>query len=147
MVPSDRLKPVRRVAENREREAARSFSDAQRRLKEQEDKLQQLRLFEREYQERFESASRGGMSASQLQEYQSFMAKLQITIRQQEVAVEQSRRENGSRKLHWQEKHTRTQAIGKAMERFRREEHQANERKEQKESDEFGLRNSGGRDV
>jgi len=143
MASSDRMKPVRRVAENRERKAAKSFGDAQQRMQEQEGKLQQLRVFELEYQKRFEDTSRCGMSSSQLQEYQSFIAKLQITIKQQEMMVEQSRRESGSKKLHWQQKYTRTQAIGKVMDRFSREEHLARERKEQKESDEFGLRKSG----
>ncbi len=140
MAPSDRLKPVQRVAQNKEREAAKSFGDSRRKLQEEEQKLEQLRLFEQEYQNRFEAASRGGMSAGQLQEYQGFIAKLHLTIKEQENVVEQCRKFSGDMKQHWQEKHTRTEAIGKVMGRFEKEEHQERERMEQKLSDEFSNR-------
>lgn len=136
MVPSDRLKPVRRVAQSRERDAAKLLGDAQRILQDQESRLEQLRLFQREYRERFETASRTGMSITQLQEYQAFMLKLQRGIEQQEGIVETSRQDRSLKKQHWQKKFTRTQAIGKVIDRFRQEEHKDRERKEQKENDE-----------
>lgn len=139
MAPSDRLKPVQDVAERREQSAAKLFGDAQRLLKDHESRLEQLHLFQREYRERFDSDLRGGLSAIRLQEYQAFMAKLDQAIQQQQAAVELGRQESRQKKQHWQQKHTRTQAIGKAMDRFAREENQARERLEQKESDEFSL--------
>lgn len=143
MVPSERLKPVRRVAETRERNAAKMFGDAQRILKDQESKLEQLKIFRKEYRDRFESAMRTGMSAMQLQEFQSFLSKLEKAIDQQQAIVEDSRQDSSAKKSAWQKKHTRTQAIGKAIERFQKVEVCAEEKKDQKESDEFGLR--GGR--
>ena len=141
MAPSDRLKPVHDVAEKREQSAARLFGDAKRILKDQESRLEQLLLFQTEYRERFDADLRGGMSANRLQEYQIFMAKLDRAIKQQEAAVEFSRHESKQKKQHWKEKHVRTQAIGKAMDRFRKEERHEQERIEQKENDEYAMRN------
>jgi flagellar FliJ protein len=142
MAPSDRLKPVRRIAENRERDAAKRLGDAQRILQDQESKLEQLRLFQKEYQQRFEEAARNGMSAAKLRDYQMFMAKLQQAVVQQESVVEASRHHRGLQKARWQEKFTRTQAIGKVIERHRQEELKDQERKDQKETDERALRRS-----
>ncbi len=140
MVPSDRLKPVHEVAEKREQSAARLFGEARRILKDQESRLDQLLMFREEYRERFDADLRGGMSASRLQEYQVFMAKLDQAIKQQQGAVELSRRESQLKKRHWQKKHVRTQAIGKAIDRFRKEELNQQERIEQKENDEYAMR-------
>jgi flagellar FliJ protein len=140
MAPSDRLKPVKRVAENRERNAARVLGDAQRVVRENETKLGQLRLFQSEYQARFRAACREGISGPQIQEYQTFLAKLAGAIAEQERTLEMSRRQSAKQKQTWQEKHTRAQAIGKAIERFRKKEVQSSERRAQQESDEFALR-------
>lgn len=140
MSPSERLKPVRRVAEDRERAAARGLGDAQRDLKDQQTKLEQLLLFQQEYQQRFDAAARGGMGAQQLRDYQGFMAQLQQAIERQRDVVRASLRERTLKHSQWQQRHTRTEAIGKAMERYQRAELQAEERIEQKVSDEYGLR-------
>jgi len=142
MAPSDRLKPVRRVAQNREQAAAKLLGDARRIVQEQESKLEQLLFFQQEYQQRFETACRTGISAGQLQDFQAFLAKLRKAIDQQRCAVEESRRDSSERKQAWQQKHTRTQAISKAIERFRKDELRAREKKEQKDSDEHSLRSA-----
>jgi flagellar FliJ protein len=140
MVPSDRLKPVRRVAESRERDAARILGDAQRMLSDQQAKLEQLEHFYREYQQRFEAAAREGMPAARLQEFQTFMAKLRSAIEQQHRVVADSRQERARKKDRWQQKRVRSQAIGKAMERFRATETKTRQRKEQQETDEHATR-------
>jgi flagellar protein FliJ len=144
MAPSDRLKPVRRVAETRERDAARVLGEAQRQLQDQQAKLEQLLAFQQEYQGRFDTACRGGISAGQLQEYLSFLGRLQQAVAQQEQAVEKSRQASMERRRHWQAKHTRTQAIGKVMARLQEGEQQDQERREQKDTDERALRRGRG---
>jgi len=136
MAQSDRLTPVRRVAESRERDAANAYGTAQRALRDQETKLEQLRQFHQEYQGRFDSACRAGLSVGELREYQAFLARLQQAVAQQKAAVETSRQAHAKTRQHWQARHVRTQAIGKAIDRFRREELHDQERREQKETDE-----------
>lgn len=83
MVQSKRFKPVQRVAESRERKAARSFGQSQRLMHDQEARLEELRRYHEEYLQRFRESSQMGMSASQLQEYRAFLEKLEKAIEAQ----------------------------------------------------------------
>ncbi len=140
MIPSERLKPVRNIAQTKERDAAKALGSAQRLLQDEESKLEQLRQFHQEYLQRFEASARVGMTVAQLLEYQAFMAKLKLAIEQQVAAVESQRQQKNLSQQKWQAKHSRTEALGKVIARYRREEVQSRERREQQESDERGLR-------
>lgn len=143
MVPSKRLKPVQRVAESREKDAARELGDSQRRMRDQEAKLDNLKRYHQEYLERFQSTARQGMAASQMQEYRAFLEKLDQAIRAQEKVVEASKGECVTRKEHWQQKHVRTQALGKVMDRFKSVEDKQVEKREQNETDDHNQRGRG----
>ncbi len=140
MVPSKRLEPVKRVAESREKDAARALGDSQRRMRDQEAKLEDLRRYHREYLGRFQSAAEQGMTASQMQEYRAFLEKLDLAIREQEKVVRASKTDCDSKKEHWQQKHVRTKALGKVMDRFRTAEKREVEKKEQNETDDRNQR-------
>jgi flagellar FliJ protein len=140
MSPSKRLKPVQQVAANRERNAARSMGQARAHLAQEEAKLAQLREYHQEYLERFQQASAQGMSVNQLQEYRAFLAKLDEAILQQEKVVAASMAKHTTHRDDWKQKHTRTQALGKVVERYRKEERKAEDRAEQKENDERNIR-------
>jgi flagellar FliJ protein len=140
MSPSKRLKPVHQVAANRELDAARNMGQARQHLAQEEAKLAQLKKYHQEYMERFQRISSQGMSASQLQEYRAFLSKLDEAIRQQQKVVAASLANHSSHKDNWKQKHTRTQALGKVVERHRREERKSAERNEQKENDERNTR-------
>ncbi len=138
--PSKRLKPVQRVAASRERTAAMELGDSRRRMREHEERLEELRGYHREYLERFHTSAKSGMSATQLQEYRAFLTKLERAIHEQESVVERSRSECSVRQENWQQKHVRTQALGKVVERYEREEQKQQDVREQKESDERNQR-------
>lgn len=140
MSPSKRLKPVQKVAANRERDAARSMGQARIHLAQEEAKLVQLKQYHQEYLERFQKLSSQGMNASQLQEYRAFLAKLDEAIRQQQQVVASSLADHSSHKDNWKQKHTRTQALGKVVERYHKEERKSADRTEQKENDERNTR-------
>jgi flagellar FliJ protein len=140
MVPSKRLQPVQRVAQTRENEAARELGDSQRRVRDQEAKLGDLKRYHSEYLERFETTARQGMSAKQMQEYRVFLEKLDRAIKEQERVVLASKSECVNRKEQWQQKHVRTQALGKVMDRFRSAEQKAVDKQEQNESDDRNQR-------
>jgi len=149
MVPSKRFEPVQRIAKSREDNAARELGHSQRRMQEQENKLEELKSYHQEYLDRFAEASRNGMSASQLQEYRAFMCKLETAIDAHLIlvgkeiskkVVHASHIECSSCKDEWKQKRVRTQALGKVMDRFETTEKKAAESREQKESDEHGQR-------
>lgn len=140
MSPSKRLRPVQQVAESREKRAAQHMGRARVHLAQEEAKLEQLRRYHQEYLERFQQSASAGMNATQLQEYRAFLAKLDEAIRHQEEVVAASQADHTTQKDHWRQKHTRTQALGKVVERYRHEERAAENRKEQKENDERNIR-------
>ena len=140
MVPSKRFQPVKRVAESRENDAARELGHSQKRMRDQEAKLDDLKRYHQEYLERFETTARQGMSANQMQEYRVFLEKLDTAIKEQEKVVLASKSECNSRKEQWQQKRVRTQALGKVMDRFKSAELKIKEKREQDESDDRSQR-------
>lgn len=120
--------------------AARDLGQAQRTQRDEEDKLEQLRQFRHEYQQRFTAAAQGGIEVQRLLDYQRFISKLEKAVEQQTQRVAASRRDSVVKRAAWQQKHTRSQAIGMVIDTYRREEDAADRRIEQRASDEFGLR-------
>lgn len=140
MVKSKRLKPVHRVAESKEQTAAKELGDSTRYVHEQEERLAELRNYHAEYLEKFHTAAKMGMSALQLQEFRAFLAKLERAIREQESIIQDGRNVHKFKKNSWQQKHSRTQALGKVIDRYKQAEVKDQDKREQKESDDRNLR-------
>lgn len=140
MVGSRRFKPIQRVAVSREQTAARELGDCRRRMHEQEERLEDLCKYHREYLDQFHTAARQGMSATQLQEYRAFLAKLERAIKEQEKIVHLRRNECDQSQENWQQKHVRTQVLGKVVERCVKEEDKQLNHREQKETDDHNQR-------
>ncbi|MES9831105.1 MAG: flagellar export protein FliJ [Candidatus Thiodiazotropha sp. LLP2] len=141
MSPSKRLKPVQRFAHSKEQNAARSMGQARKNLELEEAKLKQLKQYHQEYLDRFQKIASEGMTATQLQEYRTFLAKLDEAINQQEQVVASSMVNHNSHKDNWKQKHSRTQALNKVIDRYRDQEQKTADRREQKESDDHNQRN------
>jgi flagellar FliJ protein len=141
MSPSKRLKPVHRFAHNKEQNAARTMGQARKNLEQEEARLLQLKQYHQEYLLRFEQMAREGMTSTQLQEYRAFLAKLDEAINQQQQVVAASMVNHNSQKTNWKQKHSRTQALNKVINRYQEQERQSEDRKEQKESDDQNQRN------
>jgi flagellar FliJ protein len=141
MSPSKRLKPVQRFAASKEQKAARMMGQAKKSLQQEETKLQQLKQYHQEYLERFKQMAEKGMSATQLQEYRAFLSRLDEAIDQQQQVVAESTVNHRSTRNFWQQKHSRTQALNKAVDRFREQEQKRADKHEQKENDDLSQRN------
>jgi len=142
MTKSDRVKPIVKVAQNREREAARVFADSQHVLQEREQRLAEVRGYRAEYLANYQTKSRSGMSAQQMRTYRNFLLKLDAAVEQQEQLVQVAKYELEQQKARWLEKHVRTQALDNMRTRYVTQEQRDAQRVEQKESDERGLRRS-----
>ncbi len=140
MVQSKRLRPVHRVAASREQTAAKELGDSTRYVHEQEERLEELRRYHAEYIDRFHSAAKMGMSALQLQEYRAFLAKLERAIREQQTIIKDGLNVRKFKKDSWQQKHVRTQALGKVIDRYKKAENRAEDKREQKETDDRNQR-------
>ncbi len=140
MTPSKRFKPVQRIAESREQDAARQFGKSQRNVEQQKTRLEELKQYHKEYNENFQAAAKSGITATQMHEYRAFLAKLENAIKAQEKTVTASQQASFVQKENWKQKHTRTQALGKVMERYKNSEQQARDSREQKEADDRSQR-------
>ena len=140
MTKSDRVKPIIKVAQNRESAAARAFADSQRVFQEREQRLAEVRRYREEYLENYQLQGRRGMSAQQMRTYRNFLLKLDAAVEQQEQLVRVAQSELEQQKARWMEKHVRTQALDNMRSRYVTQEQRDAQRVEQKESDERGLR-------
>ncbi|MES9896741.1 MAG: flagellar export protein FliJ, partial [Candidatus Thiodiazotropha endolucinida] len=99
-----------------------------------------LKLYHQEYLERFKKMAGEGMNATQLQEYRAFLAKLDEAINQQQEVVAASVINHSSTRNFWKKKHSRTQALNKAVDNFRKQERKIADKLEQKENDDHSQR-------
>ena len=140
MVPSNRFKPVHRVAKNKEDRAAKQLGISQQSVLEAEKKLQELHNYRSDYLAQYEIAGQAGMSAARLQEYQTFLSRLNDAIRHQEALVRAGHADRRSKQDQWLHRRTRSEALGKVLERYVDAERKQQEKVEQKETDEHAQR-------
>lgn len=142
MTKSDRVRPIVKVAQDREREAARVFAERQRTLLEREERLAEVRQYRVEYLENYQARSRSGMSAQQMRTYRNFLQQLDAAVEQQEQLVDAAKNELDQEKARWLEKHLRSKVLDNMRTRYVTQEQREAQRVEQKESDERGQRRS-----
>ncbi len=140
MVPSDRFKPVHSIAKNKEQRAAKRLGISRQSVLEAEAKLRELHKYRQDYLEQFKVAGQAGMHAARLQEYQTFLARLNEAIRHQETLVRAGHEDRQSKQDQWLHRRTRSKALGKVLERYVEAERKQQEKREQKETDEHAQR-------
>lgn len=127
--------PIKKIAADHEHEAVKELGQSQRALSEHEMKLQQLKDYRTEYARLFQEHGSRGMDGSQLQAYQTFLAQLDTGIRQQMERIQYVEAECVEKRQVWQQRHTRTEALGKTVERFKQTENKLEDKKQQREMD------------
>jgi flagellar export protein FliJ len=139
MTKSKRFEPIREIASNSANALSRAMADAGRRVADLERQLEQLKTYRDEYLRN--SAQNGAtMDAVKLQNYRSFLERLGEAMRQHLKNLEAARAEHEKRRLLWSEKRIEAESLGRAVERFRKEEQRADERREQHEGDDAAMR-------
>jgi flagellar FliJ protein len=132
------MKPVVRIAETHEQDAARKLGKSRENLDFQIKRLEELEMYRREYNNRLMDTKR--LDAVKLQEFQAFISKLDEAIRQQKQIVEEAGKHCDVSRGEWIDKRTRTQALNKVVERYQTAEAKEVQRREQKELDEHAGR-------
>jgi flagellar FliJ protein len=120
--------------------AARNLHQLRQRWSAAEDKLQQLLGYEAEYRARLQNSTSGGMSIGVFRDYQQFLGKLEVAIRQQREEVDASKRlwEEGQRE--WQKQKRKLNAYDTLSERHRHAQVKVEARTEQRQQDDFAIR-------
>ena len=144
---TDRLRPVARVVANRELQAAKLLNETKRNLDEREARLSELYSFRAEYLRRVHEQGVEGIGVGTLLEYQNFLAKLDVAVRQQEELVQRAQRVCAQRRADWSARHRQSAQYDKVMEHCAEAEQHENARREQRSNDEHGARRPGGKSL
>lgn len=140
MKKSNRLKPVQRLSEAREQDAAKALGDSNRHVSEQEQRLADLENYREEYARYYQQRGEQGVTAAKLMELQRFLHNLNKAIEQQQQVVAMARQRSEQSKQQWNSARGKSQALDKVVERYRKEEDRSASRQEQKDNDEYAQR-------
>jgi len=140
MTRAQRLKPVRHLIDDTERRLAQDLSACEQRLRESEAKLEELRRYRSEYEAQFSRRAEQGMGATDLRDYQAFLARLGQAIGQQQALVRRAVAQCDAERIRWQQAARRAKALGHVVEQWQNEERQALDRREQRDSDDRAQR-------
>jgi len=140
MTSSDRFKPIQKLAEKKEREAAAAFGKTLKTRDDAQHRLDDLRQYHKEYLDRFSAATRNGICGAQIQEYQAFIAKLEEAIGEQKRALQAMEVNCEHSKQEWRGKYSKSKAMDTAVDRLKEEEMHERERREQNASDDHSQR-------
>lgn len=140
MSRADRLKPVQNVIDNAEKRLAQSLAAFERRVAEAEGKLDELRRYRGEYERQFAQRAASGMGATELRDFQAFLARLTEAMRQQQSVVERVRADRDAERLRWQDAAKRAKALDHVATQWLSEERRLAERRDQRETDDRAQR-------
>src|SRR5580658_1090899 len=119
MKRSKRLEPVGELADGEERECAARVAVLQARLDEAKKRDGELKRYLVEYQSMFQQRAAAGMGVAGLRDYQTFLARLNDAVRQQDSVVAQLESECAHARVEWLEAAARKTAVGKVIEKAR----------------------------
>lgn len=135
MSKSERLKPVVKIALQREQRAAQALAQAQRQMLERAARLSELRAYRSEYQSQFSALNQSPRAALRVTDFHAFLQRLDQLIQEQERLHRASTTDFEFKKKAWLVLRGKTQALEKAIDRFRKDENQSDARRDQRESD------------
>ena len=104
-----------------------------------ERQLERLQTYREEYL-RSSAPATGATDAVKLQNYSTFMDRLGEALRQHLNNLENARAEYEKRRALWSEKRVEAESLSRIVDRFRKEEQHAADRREQREGDDAALR-------
>jgi flagellar FliJ protein len=138
MMKSKRFQPIQEMASTSAKDLSRAMGEAGRKVAELERQLGQLQSYRDDYVRN--SRSTGAIDAVKLLNYRSFLDRLGEALRQHLLSLEVARAEYEKRRAMWSEKRVEAESLGRAVDRFRKEEQHAAERREQREGDDAAMR-------
>jgi flagellar FliJ protein len=139
MTKSKRFAPIQEIAATSAKDLSRAMAEAARKVADLERQLQQLQSYRDDY---VRNSAPGSVvvDAVKLQNYRTFLDRLGEALRQQAKSLEIARAEYEKRRAAWSEKRIEAESLGRAVDRFRKEEQHAADRREQREGDDAALR-------
>jgi len=106
----------------------------------QQKQLQDLLRYRSEYLLKLQAQQATPQGAAQLQDFRTFLAKLDKAIELQQQRLDAAETEYTEKRQQWMASRTRKRAVGEVIDRHRRREQARDERREQFEADEIAIR-------
>lgn len=134
---STRLEPIRRLAQNREDAAAKRLAESQQSLARQEAQLGEMERYLDEYHRANAGAT---LAPALLANREAFLRQLAEALRWQAGAVQEARQRLEQARIQWLGKHRDGDVLDCLIDRSRSTERSQQERRQQREMDEFAQR-------
>ncbi len=132
---SDRLKPVVKLAEHREKKSAKILGQSRSNHSAQKNQLKDLLEYRESYALMLQQKAQQGISSGDFCLYQNFLEQLdQAIIKQKQTLSESSETIKNSVK-GWKNQHQKQQAMEKMTHKLKQQEHKIYEKKQQREAD------------
>ena len=139
MTKSKRFEPIHDIASTSAQDLSRIMGEAGRKVTDLERQFEQLQNYRDEYV-RNSTQSNGAMDAVKLQNYRSFLGRLGEALSQHMKSLDGARSEFEKRRAQWSEKRIEAESLSRVVDRFRKEEQHAADRREQREGDDAAMR-------
>ncbi|MCF6193918.1 MAG: flagellar export protein FliJ, partial [Kangiellaceae bacterium] len=139
MNPSQRLKPIKKLADNKEKTAAQNLGKSVENRKQQIDKLTQLTNYRTEYMDNMTAQTQQGINGEKLQQYHHFLNKLDTAIEHQNSIVYQSEQHVSQSQQNWKSDNSRASVISKVIKNMKNKEVRAQEKQEANQIDELST--------
>ena len=137
MKKSNRIMPLKQLASRHEQQAAKTLGESKNVLTDQQNRLDELYTYRSEYHKRFQAEGLAGMLGTQLQAYQNFIGQLDQAIEHQKIKLAEAQQSCVNETRDWQEKHMKTEVFTKTITRYEVQERIQNEKKTQREMDDY----------
>jgi flagellar FliJ protein len=140
MTRAQTLDMVQQQASRNERERAERLAEAERNAIEAEQKLVALERYRNEYEEQLAARGATGVDISGVREFQAFLARLGEALVAQRQLLCDARARRDELLNSWREAAQRAQVVQTLADRWQSEERRADDRRDQRESDELAQR-------
>ncbi len=139
------MAPVQKVLDQKRKDRARELGEAQTRHTAAAAKLKDLEQYRQDYEQAFQLRAKAGQPVRALRDFQVFLARLDQAIQQQRQVVASMHTEVSGHSTRWQSAARQVKAVDSVVDRWQGEERRAEDRREQKETDERAQRAPGSR--
>jgi len=133
---SQRIKTIVDIKAAQEKNALEVLGAVQRKLLTLQGQVEGLRVYRKEYQDRFDQLGIKGVNVAQLMEFRSFIDKLDKAIMGQEHLLSLIEAELMAKRKIWEELHHKTQSLQKVYDSALGIEMKQEAKREQLEQDE-----------
>ena len=140
MTRTQRLRPVVQHTDKKQQRALQEVAQSQAALEGEQTRLAQLQDYKIEYLQK-KKYDIGVFTPIELQEFNRFMQQNNQTIERQMELIELRQRELENKRELWTATRIDAKKMHKVVEKLQKQEFVEQERKEQKELDEFAQRN------